>query len=104
MDQRMVVGITVTALGTVIGGLVLQHFGILYKIWIWIVDIVLGFLHIMLSDIAIPLWAVIILVLISFFVAIEIVRRVFQRRPEPGYTKYTEDYFFNSRWRWSWKN
>ena len=102
-------GIIVTAVGTVLGGLILhfvpQFSGFFPTLMSWALTGISSVSVVLLSDLSVPIWIFLIIGLfavVGFVTVCVIMYMALWSRNKSAYVNYTEDMIYGAKWRWSW--
>lgn len=92
-------------IATVVGGVILSAIppvrDFVSKIFGWIWSVIVWIWEALVSSYSIPGW---VLITVSLLAVIGVISIYIAVRPskEPEYKKYTEDFIYGVKWRWSW--
>ena len=99
-----------TAVGTVLAGLILQHFGLLPRVVSWLWGGASWLVGTLVSSQQIPGWVILVLVLLGLsgviiigMAVIVILRRKKKQPAQHPFATYTKDLVDGIKWRWNWQ-
>ncbi|MFZ6039751.1 hypothetical protein ACOV11_04490 [Vibrio natriegens] len=80
----------------------LRNYGMAVIDWIW--SLASWCWRALIDNYALPGWAWIPIILLTLVGIFNIYRSLRTPQKQPTYTNYQEDYFYSTKWRWSWDN